>query len=277
MHLVVAILLLALGSVAAEAQVLAGDDAPLRFGRFEAEGKAHYGFLAAGGIHQLSGSFFDPETTTTGRVFQPDDVKMLAPVVPGKVIGIALNYASHGGVAGDMGFFAKLPSAVIGPDGAIVPPPGSSDLHYEGEMVIVMGLAARNVPEAEALGHVFGVTAGNDVTERGFGAGAFTVLKAKGADTMAPMGPWIVPGLAYDSLKWETRVNGKTVQKASTKQMIRSTAAIVAELSRYMTLEPGDAIFTGTAGKTGALKAGDVVEISLEGVGTLRNTVEAAR
>ncbi len=260
--------------VPTQAQTVAGDDTPLQFGRFEYEGKARYGFLAVGGVHELSGSFFDPETVTTGRVIPLEDVKLLAPVEPTKVIGIAFNYKSHGGkTSDDLAFFAKLPSAVVGPDAEIVPPPGSSDLHYEGELVIVMGLRTRNVSEKDALAHVYGVTIGNDVTERGYGTSPFAVLKAKGADTLSPMGPWIVPGLYYDKLKLETRVNGKVVQKTSTSKMLRSCARIIAELSRYMTLEPGDAIYTGTPGKTGPLKPGDVVEVQLEGVGILKNTV----
>ena len=261
-------------SLPAGAQTVEGDDTPLQFGRFEYEGKARYGFLAIGGVHELSGSFFDPQTVTTGRVIPLDEVKLLAPVEPTKVIGIALNYQSHGGKkTKELAFFAKLPSAVIGPEAEIVPPPGSSDLHYEGELVIVMGARARNVPENKALSYVYGVTIGNDVTERGYGTSPFTVLKAKGADTLSPLGPWIVPGLYYDRLKLWTRVNGKVVQKSSTSKMIRSCAKIIAELSRYMTLEPGDIIYTGTPGKTAALKPGDVVEVEIEGIGVLRNTV----
>ncbi|MGB7204957.1 MAG: fumarylacetoacetate hydrolase family protein [Anderseniella sp.] len=257
----------------ASAQVTEGDDAPLRFGRFEHNGKIHYGYLSFGGIHTLTGSFFDKDTTVTGDVIPLDQVKVLPPVVPGKVIGIALNYKSHGGEKGDLQFFAKLPSSIIGHDDVIVPPIGSKNLHYEGEMVIVMGARAKNVTEKEALSFVFGVTAGNDITERSFGSDGFTVLKSKGSDTFAPLGPWISPGLTIDNLKFETHVNGKLVQQASTKQMIHSSAKIISELSKYMTLEPGDVIYTGTAGTTTPLKEGDVVDVLLEGIGRLRNTV----
>ncbi len=255
------------------AQVTEGDDAPLRFGRFEHNGKVFHGYLSAGGIHTLTGSFFDKETTVTGEVIPLNQVKVLAPVVPGKVIGIALNYKSHGGEAGDLQFFAKLPSSIIGQDDVIIPPKGSTNLHYEGEMVIVMGARARNVSEKQALEYVFGVTAGNDITERSFGSGGFTVLKSKGSDTFGPLGPWIAPGLTLDNLKFETYVNGKVVQSASTRQMIHSSAKIISELSTYMTLEPGDVIYTGTAGTTTPLKEGDVVDVLLEGIGRLRNTV----
>ena len=271
---IVAIIALILLALPAMAQTVAGDDAPLRFGRFEHDGKAHYGFLAIGGIHQLSGSFFDPETVRTGKVFPLEEVKLLAPVEPTKVIGVAFNYKGAPAPKHDgMAFFAKLPSAVVGPDAEIVPPPGSTALHYEGELVIVMGLRTRNVSEEDALKRVYGITAGNDVTEHGYGRSPFVVLKAKGADTLSPLGPWIVPGLDYDNLDIETRINGKVVQKSSTRHMIRSCAKIVSELSRYMTLEPGDVIYTGTPGKTAPMKPGDTVEVWIEGVGSLKNTV----
>ena len=257
-----------------QAQVTEGDDAPLRFGRFESNGEIFHGYLSSGGIHELSGGFFDKDTQITGRVIPLEEVKILQPVLPGKVIGIALNYKSHGGErTPEPQFFAKLPSSVIAHEGTIVPPKGSKNLHYEGEVVIVMGARARNVSEAEALNYVFGVTAGNDVTERGFGSGGFDILRSKGSDTFAPLGPWIVPGLTIDNLKFETQVNGKTVQQASTKQMIHSAARIISTLSKYMTLEPGDVIYTGTPGTTLPLKEGDVVEVLVEGVGMLRNTV----
>jgi 2-keto-4-pentenoate hydratase/2-oxohepta-3-ene-1,7-dioic acid hydratase in catechol pathway len=267
-------LLACVAGLPAQAQVTEGDDAPLRFGRFEHDGKVIHGYLSVGGIHELSGGFFDKETVITGRVIPLEEVKVLAPVLPGKVIGIALNYKSHGGEKTDEPqFFAKMPSSVIAHEGTILPPKGSKNLHYEGEVVIVMGATAKNVPEAQALEYVFGVTAGNDVTERSFGSGGFDVLRAKGSDTFAPLGPWIVPGLTVDNLKLETHVNGKTVQQGSTKQMIHSAAKIIATVSKYMTLEPGDVIYTGTPGITQPLKEGDVVEVLVEGVGLLRNTV----
>lgn len=261
-------------SGATSAQTVAGDDGPLQLGRFEYQGKIWYGFLSVGGVHQLDRSYFDEDAKRTGKVFPLDQLRVLAPVVPGKIIGIALNYKSHGGrKVKDLKFFAKLPSAVIETGGKIIPPPGSSDLHYEGEMVIVISDRAKNVSVKDADDYILGVTIGNDVTERGFPFSPFDVLRSKGSDTMAPLGPWVVPGLSYDRLQLTTRLNGKVVQKSSTRKMIFSVGEIVSRLSRYMTLEPGDVIYTGTPGKTGAMKAGDKIEITLEGVGMLRNSV----
>jgi 2-keto-4-pentenoate hydratase/2-oxohepta-3-ene-1,7-dioic acid hydratase in catechol pathway len=156
-----------------------------------------------------------------------------------------------------------------------VPPADSSNLNYEGEMVVVIGKQARKVSPKEALDHVFGVTAGNDVTERGYPFSPLQVLRAKGSDTFAPLGPWIVPGLLYDDLRLTTRLNGEVVQSARTSKMIKKVAAIVSDLSQQFTLEPGDLIFTGTPGKTRAMKPGDVIEVELDGVGVLRNQVKA--
>jgi len=260
------------------AQAVDGDDAPLRFGRFEFEGKVWYGFLSSGGVHQLNRSFFDPDAKRTGEVIPLEKVRLLAPVVPQKVIGIAWNYKSHNSSAtrlknNDLKFFSKLPSSVIASGEEIIPPIGSTSLHYEGEMVIVIGARAKNVSVKKADDYIFGVTAGNDVTERGFPFSPFDVLRSKGSDTMAPLGPWIVPGLSYDKLTLVTKLNGKVVQKTSTRKMVFSVRKIVSILSRYITLEPGDVIYTGTAGTTGAMKYGDKVEVLLEGVGILENTI----
>jgi 2-keto-4-pentenoate hydratase/2-oxohepta-3-ene-1,7-dioic acid hydratase in catechol pathway len=139
-------------------------------------------------------------------------------------------------------------------------------------MVVVIGARASKVGEADAH-HIFGVTAGNDVTERGFPFHPFDVLRAKGSDSMAPVGPWIVPGLAFDRLKLRTRLNGSVVQETSTADMVHGVARIVSHVSQYITLEPGDVIYTGTPGVTKPMRPGDVVEVELEGVGVLRNTV----
>lgn len=258
----------------ANSQVVDGDDAPLRLGRFEHQGKIWYGFLSTGGMHQLDGSYFDDKTKQTGKVIPLDEVKLLAPVIPGKVIAIANNYKSHGGKKPKtLQFFAKLPSSVIATNETIIPPPGSTDLHYEGEMVIVISDRVKNVSVKDADNYILGVTAGNDVTERGYPFTPFNLLRSKGSDTLAPLGPWIVPGLSYDRLQLVTRLNGKIVQKTSTRKMHYSVKQIVSILSNYITLERGDVIYTGTSGRTKAMKTGDKIEISLEGVGILRNTV----
>ncbi len=271
--LIIAMTLFSLHGTAV-AQVVAGDDAPLRLGRFVYQDKIWYGFLSFGGMHQLDRSYFDRKARRTGKVIPLEEIRLLTPVIPGKVIGIALNYKNQGGKKKNgLKFFAKLPSAIIATGDEIIPPPGSTSLHYEGEMVIVIGDRAKNISVKEADNYIMGVTVGNDVTERGKPLSPYNILAAKSSDTMAPLGPWIVPGLTYDRLGLTTRLNGKVVQRFSTRKMIFSVAEIVSILSRYMTLEPGDVIYTGTPGRTRAMKTGDKIEISLEGVGVLKNTV----
>jgi len=174
------------------------------------------------------------------------------------------------------GLFAKLPTTIIGPEEAIVFPPDAKNVHFEGEMVVVIGKRAHDVPEADAKQYVFGVTAGNDVSERDWQKADLQWFRAKGTDTFGPLGPVITTGLNYDDLLVQTRLNGEVKQRQRTTDLIFSVAAIVSYVSRYVTLMPGDVIYTGTPGTTSAMKPGDVVEVEVEGVGVLRNRVTAA-
>jgi 2-keto-4-pentenoate hydratase/2-oxohepta-3-ene-1,7-dioic acid hydratase in catechol pathway len=156
--------------------------------------------------------------------------------------------------------------------------PGETDnVHYEGEMVVVVGKRARNVSADEAAGHVLGVTCGNDVSARDWQKNDLQWWRAKGSDTFGPCGPYLVAGLDYDDLRIELRVNGEVKQTQRTSDLIHNVAQIISWISRSVTLEPGDLIYTGTPGQTSPLKPGDVVEVELEGVGILRNRVAAPR
>ncbi|MEM7342887.1 MAG: fumarylacetoacetate hydrolase family protein [Chloroflexota bacterium] len=169
--------------------------------------------------------------------------------------------------------FAKFTSSLAGPDDPIWMYPDSDNLHYEGELVIVIGKTARNVTVEDAPNYILGVTAGNDVTERGWQRSDLQWVRGKGADSFSPVGPYLVTGLDYNDLLVETRLNGETRQSESTASLIHSVDDIVSYVSRYITLQPGDLIFTGTPGSTQAMEVGDVVEIEVEGVGVLQNTV----
>ncbi len=187
------------------------------------------------------------------------------------------NFRSHlGGRPAPVlpGLFAKLPGTVIGPDAPIILPPDAGEVHAEGEVVVVIGRRASRVDAAGARRAIFGVTAGNDVSERSWQASDLQWLRAKGSDTFGPLGPAIVTGLDPDDLGIRTRINGRTVQEGRTPDLLFPTTELVAWISRYVTLEPGDVIYTGTPGVTGAIAPGDVVEVDVEGVGTLRNPVE---
>ncbi len=257
------------------AMVAGGQEGVTRYVRFAHEGVQAYGVLEGETIHQLDGAPFDAPRRT-GVAVPLADAQLLAPCEPSKVIAVGLNYQSHLGnrePAAYPGLFAKYPTSIIGTGEPIVVPPDASNLHYEGEMVIVIGNLAQRVSEAEAMDYVFGVTAGNDVSERDWQRSDLQWLRAKASDGFGPVGPVIAQGLDYDDLLLTTRVNGEVRQQERTRDLIFDVAAIVSYVSRYVTLEPGDLIFTGTPGTTRAMAVGDVVEIELEGVGILRNTV----
>jgi len=171
--------------------------------------------------------------------------------------------------------FFKSPSCLVPNGGEIRIPHDSKTVHYEAELVIVIGKTATNVSQEKALDYVLGVTVGNDVSERVWQKADVQWWRAKGSDTFGPCGPYIVSGLNYDDLLLELRVNGVTKQSERTSHMIQDVPSIVSFISEHVTLHPGDLIYTGTSGTTEAIKPGDVVEVELEGVGVLRNPVVA--
>jgi 2-keto-4-pentenoate hydratase/2-oxohepta-3-ene-1,7-dioic acid hydratase in catechol pathway len=247
-----------------------------KYVRYAAAGKTSYGILEGETIRELSGNLFQIPKPT-GKRIKLADAKLLAPMVPGKVIAVGLNYLSHLGerpAAQYPGLFAKLPSSIIGPDDAIIYPADAENLHYEGELVVVIGKRASHVTVAEAPGYVFGVTAGNDVSERNWQRSDLQWFRAKASDTFGPLGPAVVSGLNYGDLLLQTRLNGEVVQSQRTKDLVFDVPTIVSYVSRYVTLEPGDVIYTGTPGTTRPMKPGDVVEVEIEGIGVLRNPVK---
>ncbi|GBD31838.1 Homoprotocatechuate catabolism bifunctional isomerase/decarboxylase [bacterium HR33] len=249
-----------------------------RYVRYAYQGAISYGELEGETIYQLEGDIFS-DHRRTGKTVRLSEVRLLAPVEPSKVICVGLNYRSHLGdrePAPYPGLFAKYPTSIIGPEEAIVMPPDASDLHYEGELVVVIGKRAKNVSVEDAPEYIFGVTAGNDVSERVWQRQDLQWLRAKASDTFAPIGPVIARGLNYNDLLVQTRVNGEVRQSERTKDLIFDIPTLVSYISRYVTLLPGDVIFTGTPQTTRAMRPGDVVEVEVEGVGVLRNRVVAA-
>jgi 2-keto-4-pentenoate hydratase/2-oxohepta-3-ene-1,7-dioic acid hydratase in catechol pathway len=200
-------------------------------------------------------------------------------------LALAGNYRSHlAGAPASSKFqipqpFYKSPSCLIGHDDSIVIPKDARDVHFEAEVVIVIGKTCKKVPVNEALDYVFGVTAGNDVSERIWQNDEETKdvqwWRAKGADTFGPVGPFIVTGVDYGKLDLQLRLNGEIKQNENTDKFIHDIPSVVSFISQYVTLRPGDLIFTGTPGETSAMKPSDVVEVELEGVGVLRNKVVA--
>ncbi|MFH1574623.1 MAG: fumarylacetoacetate hydrolase family protein [Acidobacteriota bacterium] len=234
-----------------------------------------YGLLEGDTIRELSGGLFSAPKPT-GKSVKLSEVRLLAPCEPSKVIAVGLNYRSHlrdRPAPEYPGLFSKYPTSIIGPEAEIVFPPEAKNVHYEGELVVVIGKTARNVSVEQAPEHIFGITAGNDVSERDWQQNDLQWFRAKASDTFGPIGPAIVQGLNYQDLLLQTRLNGEVRQSERTRDLLFNVDQIVSYVSRFVTLLPGDLIFTGTPGSTQAMKPGDVVEVELEGVGVLRNRV----
>ena len=243
--------------------------------RYELGTNVSYGVLEGETIHELRGDIFD-SIERTGDTVALSAVRVLAPTAPKKVIAIGFNYGSHLGEAdpaAEPGVFTKYPTSVIPHEDEITYYADATNLHYEGEMVLIIGRTAKNVPAEVANDYIFAVAPGNDVSEREWQSGDLQWFRAKGADTFGPVGPVMVAGVDYNNILLETRLNGEVVQSQRTQDLIFDTASIVSYVSKYVTLEAGDMIFTGTPGTTSAMKPGDVVEVELENVGILRNTV----
>ncbi|MFC1661733.1 fumarylacetoacetate hydrolase family protein [Gemmatimonadota bacterium] len=273
------LLLLAAALVPLGSSTLTAQDGVSRYVRFEVGGQASYGLLQGDQLLVIDGDIFGDHQVREEAI-PLSAVKLLAPVTPSKVIAVGLNYQSHLGErepAAYPGLFAKYPTCIVGPDTDIVRPPDSRNLHYEGELVVVIGKKAKNVPRETASDYVFGVTAGNDLSERDWQRDDLQWLRAKASDTFGPIGPVITRGLNHNDLLLQTRVNGEVRQSERTRDLIFDVEEIVSYVSRYVTLLPGDVIFTGTPGSTTALEPGDVVEVEVEGVGVLRNTVVGGR
>ncbi len=248
----------------------------MKIARFEHKGKIVWGSVHDDTIYLLAGDLFEGAEETKEKVpFK--NVKLLPPVLPSKIIGIGLNYKKHiqesiFGAPDVPMIFLKAPTSIIGPLDPIILP-DSKKVEYEGELGIVIGKKAKNVKESEAMSYVFGCTIVNDVSARDYYLQDKSFARSKGVDTFCPCGPYIVTGLSPDKLKIETRLNGKTVQSSYTDDLLFNVPQLISFISRYMTLMPGDLIATGTPGGVGALNKGDVIEVEVEGVGVLKNSV----
>jgi 2-keto-4-pentenoate hydratase/2-oxohepta-3-ene-1,7-dioic acid hydratase in catechol pathway len=244
--------------------------------RFEYEGRHNYGVLNGGVIDELHGSLFS-EPETTGRQFILDDVKLIAPCEPPKILAVGLNYKSHLGsrpAPASPEMFYKPISCLQNPGDPIRIPTDSEDAHFEGELVVVIGRPVHHASPEEAAEAVFGVTCGNDVSDRNWQRNTDRQWwRAKGCDTFGPLGPWIVTGLDYSDLALQTRVNGEVLQEQRTSDLLFDVPTVISFVSRYVTLVPGDVIYTGTPGNTKRMNPGDVVEVEIEGIGVLRNPV----
>jgi len=250
----------------------------VRYVRYEIGGRISYGLLEGEIVRELRG---DPFTGArpTGASHKLAAVRLLVPCTPSKVLAVGLNYRSHLGsrpAPKNPEIFLKAPSCLLEHNGQIVIPQGTSDVHYEGELVVVIGKKAKQIPVGEAPGYVLGVTCGNDVSARDWQKADLQWWRAKSSDTFGPLGPAIATGLDYGKLRLQTRLNGQVRQSESTADLLFDVPTVVSFVSQAVTLLPGDVVYTGTPGQTTAMKPGDVVEVEIEGIGVLRNTVAQA-
>ncbi|MBO6575895.1 MAG: fumarylacetoacetate hydrolase family protein [Rhodothermales bacterium] len=255
--------------------------------RFQAGETLAYGELVGETVYEHAGYNVLEPGTRTGRTFPVSAVKLLSPIDPAqvpKVIGVAVNTRGAGrtGPVPNPRWFAKMPTSLRGPGDAVELPEEAGNLNYEGELVLVIGKGGRHIPEADAMDHIFGVTVGNDFSENTWygeraGLDHPTRLISKGTDSWAPIGPAIVTGVNYLDLGVEVRLNGEVVQTGRTTELANGVPNLISYISRYMTLQPGDLIFTGTVGRVqGArrvMEHGDEIDVEIEHLGTLTNTI----
>ena len=240
-----------------------------------------------GQVAQIEGHPFG-QISFTGQRFAAADVRLLSPILPSKVVGIGKNYADHvaemntGDAPKEPLLFLKPSTSVIGPGDAIRIPGGSTNVHHEVELAVVIGArGARQVTPEQALDSVFGYTIGNDVSERDMQRGDGQWTRAKGFDSFCPLGPWIetdLAGLGKDptDLEITCTVDGELRQSGRTSQLLFDVPTLVSHISQVMTLLPGDVVLTGTPAGVGPIRAGQTVECSIEGLGALTNGVSGA-
>ena len=248
----------------------------MKLARYEAGGKVSHGIVSGDSIQPIEGDLFG-DRKPVGAPIPLDSVKLLSPVVPNIMLAVALNYPSHIGGAIPSPrpeLFVKSNNTLANPDDAVVLPAGCERVDYEGEVVVVIGKTAKKVTAETALDYVLGYTCGNDVSCRNWQYGDQQWFRGKSSDGHGPIGPWIVTKdeLQANNMVLSTRLNGQEVQRCNTGEMINSIVDTIAFLSQTCTLNPGDVIFSGTSGRPLALKAGDVVEVDVEGIGVLTNS-----
>ncbi len=261
------------------ARFTAGDDP--RFGVVTGELDEHGEPDPDSSVVALAGDPLYVGVKVTDEEHRLADVRLLSPVLPrSKVVGIGRNYAAH---AAEMGsdvpaeplMFLKPNTSVVGPGDPVFYPRQSQEVHYEGELAVVIGRICRDVPAERAGDVIFGYTIGNDVTARDLQRTDVQFTRAKGFDSFCPLGPWVETELDVSDLRLRTFLNGEVMQDGTTKDMIFDVPALVAHVSSVMTLLPGDVILTGTPEGVGPMQVGDEVDVTIEGLGTLTNKVQA--
>ena len=250
----------------------------MKYIRFQFEDKICYGQLEGENIYLLDRPYLEEGFQRTGHIFQIDKVRLLAPVVPNKIVCIGLNYAKHIEELGhtlheEPVIFLKPPTSIIGPGDEILLPAMSQQVEYEAELVVVMGKTAKDISEDQVEDYIFGYTCGNDVTARDLQKRDGQWTRSKGFDTFCPIGPWIVTSLAYDNVDIRSVLNEEVKQSSNTRNLINSVPRLVSYISQIMTLHAGDLIMTGTPEGVGPMQTGDAIVVDIQGIGQLQNKV----
>ena len=251
----------------------------MRLLRFRYGDRIAHGVIETGSdeIKVLAGTFFE-NPAPTGESVQLDDVRVLAPVLPSKLVCVGKNYAAHAAefdmqVPDEPLLFLKPSTAVIGPEDPIQLLEISPRIDYEGELAVVIGRLARHVRAEDAVRFILGFTCANDVTLRSLQKMDDQWTRAKGFDGSCPLGPWISTDVDPTDVELETRLTGDVVQHGSSADMVFGVATLIGYITAFMTLLPGDVLLSGTPEGVGKIVDGDVVEIEVGGVGVLRNSV----
>ena len=253
----------------------------MRLIRCMADDQAAYALIEDETVYRLEGSPFEP-FTRGAPIGGLQSVELLAPCQPTKIVAIGRNYAEHARehqaeVPAEPLIFLKPPSALLAHGQPIILPPQSNRVEHEAELAVVVGKRARHVSQADAWDYLLGVTCANDVTARDLQRSDGQWSRAKGFDTFCPLGPWIETRLTpqqIGSLSIVCRVNGQLRQSGNARDMVFDIPHLIAHISAAMTLEPGDVILTGTPAGVGPLNLGDTVEVEIDSIGALRNSVQ---
>jgi 2-keto-4-pentenoate hydratase/2-oxohepta-3-ene-1,7-dioic acid hydratase in catechol pathway len=249
----------------------------MRIGRVAAGDEIGYAVLAEGQASFLAGPPIG-DLRFTGETVPLEQVKLLAPVLPSKIVCVGKNYAAHavemgGEVPSEPLLFLKPSTSIIGPGDAIRYPHGVDRLDHESELAVVVGRVCTRVSEEVAAASILGYTCANDVSARDYQVSDGQWTRAKGFDTFCPLGPWIETELDVSSVRVRAILNGETRQDGDTADMVFKPAFLVSYISQIMTLLPGDVILTGTPDGVGPMKVGDSIEVDVSGIGALSNRV----
>ena len=249
----------------------------MKIARFNLNGEIRFGSIVGDQVSLFAGNPLESKELS-GQSVALDQIQLLAPVVPSKIICIGMNYAAHAAeisqdVPDEPLMFFKPVSAIIGPGDTIVLPHQSDQVELEVELAVVIGKQAKNISKSEVKSHIFGYTIGNDITARDIQFSDLQWARSKGFDTFCPLGPWIETEFDPTGKRLDSRVQGEQRQHATSKDMIFDVDTIVSFVSENVTLFPGDIILTGSPAGISRISHGDSVVCEIEGIGVLRNLV----